>query len=331
MKDQIVQEILQHLPSIPSDQLNMIKDSIRMVLCNYEISPKQTAIQTVNNSSLHYLNLYLSSCEQAGKSPNTVELYKYHLSRLLSFLNKNVQDITDDDLYLYVYRYRHQRTVSNQYLDNIRIIFNGFFKWLIKRRVIDRNPVDALDPIKSQKKIKKPLSPHEMENLRSSCKNERDLAIIECLYSSAVRASELLQLNRSDISFSDGDVVVLGKGNKERVTYLNAKAHVHLQRYLEMRTDDNPALFVTSKAPHTRLQRSGLEAIARRIGAAAGVNKVHPHRFRRTSATDLLNVGMPIEQVQELLGHKNIETTRMYCTVTRESVKHNHRRFMNIA
>ena len=331
MKDQLVQEILQHLPDFSSDQLCTVKEAVRMVLCNYDISEKETALQVVNNSSQRYLQLYLATCEQAGKSPGTVANYRYHISRLLSYINKDIPTITDDDLYIYMYNYRHQNEVSNSYMDNIRIVFNGFFKWLIKRRVIDRNPVDAIDPIKSQRKIKKPLSPHEMENLRSSCKNERDLAIIECLYSSAVRASELLRLNRSDISFSGGDIVVLGKGNKERVTYLNAKAHVHLQRYLAMRTDDNPALFVTSKAPHTRLQRSGLEAIARRLGTAAGVENVHPHRFRRTSATDLLNVGMPIEQVQELLGHKNIETTRMYCTVTRASVKHNHQRFMNIA
>ena len=165
--------------------------------------------------------------------------------------------------------------------------------------------------------------------VRSSCGCERDLAIIECLYSTAVRASELLQLNRSDISFSRDDITVLGKGNKERITYLNARANIHLKNYLESRTDDNPALFVSSKSPYSRLTRCGLENILKRIGFSAQVEKVHPHRFRRTSATDLLNAGMPIEQVQELLGHKSIETTRIYCTVSQEAVKHNHKRLMN--
>lgn len=139
----------------------------------------------------------------------------------------------------------------------------------------------------------------------------------------------MLQLDRSDISFLKNDITVLGKGNKERITYLNAKSHIHLQNYLAMRTDDNPALFVSMKAPHNRLTRRGLEDIINRIALSANVENVHPHRFRRTSATDLLNAGMPIEQVQELLGHKSIETTRIYCTINQEAVKHNHKRYMN--
>ena len=330
MKEEIVQEILQHLTLSPA-QLVQVKDAVRIVLCKYDITAKETSLQAINNSSLHYLNLYLASCEQSGKSPDTIKQYKYHLTRLLSYLNKDVGQITDDDLYMYMYRYRHERPVSAGYLNLLRLIFNGFFKWLVKKRKIMLNPVDGIDAIKTKQTIKKPINPTEMEQLRSTCKRERDLAIIECLYSSALRVSELLQLNRSDISFADDDIIVLGKGNKERVTYLNARAHVHLQRYLASRTDNDPALFVSIKAPHRRLTRNGLEEIVRNIGRHAEVSNVHPHRFRRTSAIDLLNVGMPIEQVQELLGHKSIETTRRYCTVTREAVKHNHKKYMSIA
>lgn len=329
MKDQIIIDILHYLPEYNSDQLSEIKEAIRIVLCKYELSPKETTLQTINNSSLHYLQLYLESCEQSGKSKNTINLYKFHLSHLLSYINKNITDITDDDIYLYLYNYRHQRSVSNSYLNQLRIVFNGFFKWLIKKRVLTTNPVDSIDSIRYQKRIKKPLSAEEVELLRSSCQTERDLAIIECLYSTAVRASELLQLNRSDISFQKDDIVVLGKGNKERITYLNARSHIHLKKYLDSRTDNNPALFVSCRAPHDRLTRRGLEDIINRISYVANVNRVHPHRFRRTSATDLLNAGMPIEQVQELLGHKSIETTRIYCTVNQEAVKHNHKRYMN--
>lgn len=329
MKEQIIIDILHYLPEYNSDQLSEIKEAIRIVLCKYELTPKGTTLQTINNSGLHYLQLYLESCEQSGKSKSTINLYNFHLSHLLSYINKNVTDISDDDIYMYLYNYRHQRSVSNSYLNQLRIVFNGFFKWLIKKRILATNPVDSIDSIKYQKKIKKPLSAEEVELLRSACQTERDLAIIECLYSTAVRASELLQLNRSDISFHKDDIVVLGKGNKERITYLNARSHIHLKKYLESRTDDNSALFVSCRAPHDRLTRRGLEDIINRVSYAANVNKVHPHRFRRTSATDLLNAGMPIEQVQELLGHKSIETTRIYCTVSQEAVRHNHKRYMN--
>lgn len=329
MKEQVIIEILHFLPDYTSNQLSEIKEAIRIVLCKYEISAKETTLQVINNSSLHYLQMYLEACEQAGKSNGTINLYQFHLSHFLSYANKDIRNINDDDVYTYLYNYRHKRDVSNSYINQLRLVINGFFKWLIKKRILAANPVDAIDPTKCQKKVKKPLSAEEVEQLRSACSTERDLAIIECLYSTAVRASELLQLNRSDISFVRDDIIVLGKGNKERLTYLNAKSHIHLQNYLSLRTDDNSALFVGSKAPHNRLTRRGLEDILNRIALSANVENVHPHRFRRTSATDLLNAGMPIEQVQELLGHKSIETTRIYCAVNQESVKHNHKRLMN--
>lgn len=329
MKEQFICEILHHLPTFSTDQLSATKEAIRIVLCKYDLKPKETSLQVIDNSSLHYLQMYLESCEQTGKSSGTIELYRFHISHFLSYANKNITHINDDDIYSYLYNYRHQRPVSNSYLNQLRLVLNGFFKWLIKKRLLTSNPVDSIDPVKSQKKVKKPLSAKEVELLRSACASERDLAIIECLYSTAVRASELLQLNRADISFSKDDIVVLGKGNKERITYLNARSHIHLRNYLELRTDNNPALFVSNKAPHDRLTRRGLEDILKRLAISANVENVHPHRFRRTSATDLLNAGMPIEQVQELLGHKSIETTRIYCTINQEAVKHNHKRFMN--
>ena len=219
---------------------------------------------------------------------------------------------------------------SMAYLNNMRLVFNCFFRWLQRRKVILRNPVDGLEPIKYRQVVKKPLSPEELEKVRCACERERDLAIVEFLYSSAVRVSELCQLNREDVSWQADDVLVLGKGNKEREVYLNARAHLHLRQYLESRNDNDPALFVSAKAPHQRLTRAGIRNILSRIGAIAGVENVHPHRFRRTSATDLLRMGMPIEQVQELLGHVKIETTRLYCTVTKEQVRASHRRYMSV-
>ena len=145
MKEQIIIEILHHLPHYVAEQLAEIKEAVRIVLCKYDVTAKETSLQTVNNSSLHFLNMYLESCEQAGKSKGTVELYRFHLSRLLSYINKDIAAVSDDDIYSYLYNYRHKRSVSNAYLDHLRIIFNGFFKWLVKKRVLASNPVDPLD------------------------------------------------------------------------------------------------------------------------------------------------------------------------------------------
>ena len=329
MKEQIVMDILREMTTIlTQEQLMKLKEVVRVQLCGYDVRKKETALMRTDQNWMNYLQVYLEGFRQNGKSTGTIEQYNLHLSRMLSYVAKNVQDIEDDDLISYMYKYRALRKVSNRYLNNMRLVFNSFFRWLQRRKVIFRNPVDGLEPIKYKQDVKKPLSPEELEKVRCACEQERDLAIVEFLYSSAVRVSELCQLNRDDICWESDDVMVLGKGNKEREVYLNARAHLHLKQYLESRTDGNPALFVGTRAPHERLTKSGVRNILKKIGSAAGVSKVHPHRFRRTSATDLLRMGMPIEQVQELLGHVKIETTRIYCTVTKEQVRASHRRFM---
>ena len=329
MKEQIVMDILREMTTIlTQEQLMKLKEVVRVQLCGYDVRKKETALMRTDQNWMNYLQVYLEGFRQNGKSTGMIEQYNLHLSRMLSYVAKNVQDIEDDDLIAYMYKYRALRKVSNRYLNNIRLVFNGFFRWLQRKKIILRNPVDGLEPIKYKQAVKKPLSPEELEKVRCACEQERDLAIVEFLYSSAVRVSELCRLNRDDICWESDDVMVLGKGNKEREVYLNARAHLHLKQYLESRTDDNPALFVGTRAPHKRLTKSGIRNILKKVGNAAGVSKVHPHRFRRTSATDLLRMGMPIEQVQELLGHVKIETTRIYCTVTKEQVRASHRRFM---
>lgn len=329
MKEQIVMDILREMTTIlTQEQLMKLKEVVRVQLCGYDVRKKETALMRTDQNWMNYLQVYLEGFRQNGKSTGTIEQYNLHLSRMLSYVAKNVQDIEDDDLIAYMYKYRALRKVSNRYLNNIRLVFNGFFRWLQRKKIILRNPVDGLEPIKYKQAVKKPLSPEELEKVRCACEQERDLSIVEFLYSSAVRVSELCRLNRDDICWESDDVMVLGKGNKEREVYLNARAHLHLKQYLESRTDDNPALFVGTRAPHKRLTKSGIRNILKKIGSVAGVSKVHPHRFRRTSATDLLRMGMPIEQVQELLGHVKIETTRIYCTVTKEQVRASHRRFM---
>lgn len=329
MKDEIVMAILREMtPLLGQEQLDALKETVRAVLSGYEVQKRETSLMRTDQNGMNYLQVFLESFRQNGKSEGTIEQYRLHLSRMLSYVGKNVQEIEDDDLIDYIHKYKQIRKVSNRYLNSIRLVFNSFFRWLQRRKIILRNPVDGLDPIKYRQVVKKPLSPEELERVRCACEKERDLAIVEFLYSSAVRVSELVRLNREDICWESDDVMVLGKGNKEREVYLNARAHLHLKKYLESRTDDNPALFVSGRSPHERLTKAGVEYIVARIGKAAGVENVHPHRFRRTAATDLLRMGMPIEQVQELLGHAKIDTTRIYCTVTREQVRASHRRYM---
>lgn len=330
MKDEIVTAILREMmPILNRDQLEALKETIRAVLCGYDVQRRETAVRCVDQNGPDYLRTYLETIRQNGKSEGTIDQYRLHIGRMLAYVGKDVQRIEDDDLIDYLHRYKQIRQVSGRYLNNMRLVFNSFFRWLQRRKVILRNPVDGLEPIKYRQTVKKPLSPEELEKVRCACEQERDLAIVEFLYSSAVRVSELTRLNREDIRWESDDVMVLGKGNKEREVYLNARAHLHLRQYLDSRADDNPALFVTARAPHERLTRAGVEYIIAELGRVAGVENVHPHRFRRTAATDLLRMGMPIEQVQELLGHVKIETTRIYCTVTREQVRASHRRYMS--
>lgn len=329
MKDEIVTAIVQAMmPLLDTSQLVVLKETVRAQLCGYDIHKKETGLVCTDHNGMNYLQVYLETIRQNGKSEGTIDQYRLHISRMLICVRKNVQKIEDDDLINYMHKYKQMRHVSGRYLNNMRLVFNSFFRWLQRRKIILHNPVDGLEPIKYRQTIKKPLSPEELERVRCACEKERDLAIVEFLYSSAVRVSELTALNREDIRWQSDDVMVLGKGNKEREVYLNARAHLHLHQYLDSRTDGNPALFVSSKAPHERLTKAGIEYILSRLGAAAGVENVHPHRFRRTSATDLLRMGMPIEQVQELLGHAKIETTRIYCTINKEQVRSSHRRYM---
>lgn len=329
MENEVIMKVINRMMSVLNDtQLSILKESMQLVLCEYNITVKETSLTCTENNSLKYLYMFLDSFRINGKSEGSVKQYKLHLERFLLYINKNVEDINDNDVINYVYNYKEIRKVSQRYLNNIRLVMNSFFKWLQRKHIIVRNPVDGLEPIKYKTLIKTPLTAEELEKLRYACDNERDLAIIEFLYSSAVRVSELIKLDVTDIGWDNNDVIVLGKGNKEREVYINAKTNLHLKNYLDKRNDDNPALFVSLRKPYKRLTKSGIEYILKRIGKKAGVKNVHPHRFRRTSATDLLRMGMPIEQVQELLGHTKIDTTRMYCTISKEQVRASHRKYM---
>ena len=264
-----------------------------------------------------------------GKSVETVKRYRYELKRLLSYINKAVYSVTAGDISSYMRAYKRLRQVSNQTLQNVRAVYSSFFAWLRDRGRIRKNPMQLVENIKIEKVLKKPYTDEEREMLLRKCKTLRDKAMLEFLYSTAVRVSELARLNRDDIRFTNKDLIVLGKGAKERRVYINDRTNMYLREYLQSRTDSNLALFVSVKSPHKRLTKAGIEDIIRRIGNRAQVEKAHPHRFRRTAATNALNRGMPVQEVAELLGHANLQTTMRYCTVSQDSVQYHHRKYLS--
>lgn len=330
MKDEFITQVLTIMMGVLTQELcGELKTALYMALQEYELEKRSTELLDLDTSYIHYMQLFLARKKTEGKSERTINLYKLHLTRMLQTLNMAVDKITENDLFVYLAKYKKDNDVSNAYLDNIRLVFSSFFGWLNAKGYIPKNPTAGLEPIKIEKKIKQPFSDEELEKLRRICNQERDLALIEFLYSTGVRVSELVALNRNDIDFYGKNVVVYGKGSKERETYLNAASCLHLKAYLDSRDDDNEALFVSERAPHMRITVAGVEKILRRIGKDAGVEKVHPHRFRRTMATNVLKKGMPLEEVKELLGHTKLDTTMIYCTISKDNVKHSHQRLMS--
>ena len=330
MKEHLTMEIVNlMMPHLNNEQIITLKHSIYMVLQNYDIS-EHRKLPAVYKPNWHSsLKRFLDTKEFEGKSHETIKQYQYELNHLLSYLAKNVEDIDDSDISNYLLQYKIVRKISNQSLENKRLIYSSFFTWLHVRGAIPSNPMRNIPPFKIEKKIKKPFSDEERELLLMNAKHIRDKAMMEFFYSTCVRVSELAAINIADIRFSERDLVVYGKGAKERIAYINSRALVYLEMYLKSRTDNNPALFVSLNSPHNRLTKSGIELAIRRAGRRAGVANAHPHRFRRTGATNASNRGMPIEEVATLLGHEKLDTTRRYCTVKQQSVKYHHEKYLS--
>jgi site-specific recombinase XerD len=247
---------------------------------------------------------------------------------MLQAIDKNVKAITTDDLREYLTDYQSRSTVSKQSVDNVRRNLSSFFTWLEDENYILKSPVRRIHKIKTTTPVKETYSDDEMERLRDSCKEIRDLAMIDLLSSTGMRVGELVLLNREDIDFNERECIVLGKGDKERMVYFDARTKLHLQEYLKSRSDTNPALFVGLRSPNERLEIGGVEVRIRKLGRSIGIKKCHPHKFRRTMATVAIDKGMPIEQVQKLLGHEKIDTTLHYAMVKQSNVKNAHRKYI---
>ena len=329
MKMELIEMVLQRMVELLDQaQLQALKLAMTISMEGLEIRKEQTELSTDVTDNWEFSRRFLQAMVVAGKAQGTIVQYQMHLRILFEDIRKPVFEISDDDLMLHLARQKYQRDLSNRYLNLKRIVFRSFFGWLRRKKYIQENPAELLDQIKYDQEIKKPYSDEEREKIRCSCQRERDLALVDVLYSTAARVSEIAALNRSDIDFVDNGCIVHGKGGKERPVYLNASAAYHLQMYLQSRTDQNPALFVSCCKPYDRLGKNGIEAILRRLGRDAGVEHVHPHRYRRTALTNAANRGMPLQDVQSLAGHASPNTTMIYCTVDRSKVQAEHKMYL---
>ena len=284
-------------------------------------------IQNKSNQTLK--DEFLSAKQVEGCSERSVNYYSSTLDNLIKSLIKLFNQIETEDLRVYLSEYQKKNNASKQTIDNIRRILSSFFTWLEDEDYILKSPVRRIHKIKIMKQVKETYSDEALERLRDNCKTIRDLALIDILASTGMRVGELVKLNRVDVDFVNRECVVLGKGSKERVVYFDARTKLHLQNYLNSRTDDNEALFVSLLEPHNRLEIAGIEIMLRKLGRGLEINKVHPHKFRRTLATRAIDKGMPIEQVQKLLGHQKIDTTMEYAIVDQQNVKNSHKKYLS--
>lgn len=290
------------------------------------LTKETRSINGISNDN--YLSMFLNAKKIEGCSERTLAYYKTTVEKLLDGVDDPIRKVTTDDIRDYLANYQGLNDCSKTTIDNIRRNISSFFTWLEEEDYIIKSPMRRIHKIKTTKTVKEVISDEEIEKMRDKCKNLRDLAIIDLLYSTGIRIGELVRLNIDDIDFEERECIVFGKGDKERRVYFDAKTKIHLTDYINSRFDTNPALFVTLDAPYNRLQISGVEIRLRRLGRELGINKVHPHKFRRTMATRAIDKGMPIEQVQKLLGHSQIDTTMHYAIVNQTNVKVAHRKFI---
>lgn len=331
LENKIYDVIRKMTPKLNTTQLQDLKDTLFIVFENCDIvdNSEHTELAVVNESWKYDLQDFLTSKTLEGKTDETLERYRYELVRLLQYLNKATDDILPSDISKYMQAFKRIRRVSNSTLQGMRECYSSFFGWCHDNDRIDKNPMMQVEKIKVPKIIREPYSDEEREKLFRSAKNIRDKAIIEALYSTAVRVSELVKLDIKDINWSTKGVTVCGKGDKERIVYLNDRATMYLKEYLATRKDDNPALFVSLRAPHNRITKCAVEDMMNTVGRAAGIKKSHPHKMRRTSITNAVNRGMPIQEAALFAGHASTETTLLYWTADQEAVRYHHKKYLS--
>ena len=326
MKQHLINDVIQGMIHyLDNAQAEKLQEVLQHTLFNYKV------VENKGNEKISEKNLvelFLAAKRIEGCSEKSLKYYESTITSMLSELGKSVKHIVTDDIRTYLTEYQARKQSSKVTIDNIRRILSSFFSWLEDEDYILKSPVRRIHKVKTGTNIKETYTDEALELMRDNCTELRDLAIIDMLASTGMRVGEMVLLNREDIDFNERECVVFGKGDKERIVYFDARTKIHLQNYLNSRDDGNPALFVSLQKPHNRLQISGIEVRLRQYGKRLGLNKVHPHKFRRTLATMAIDKGMPIEQLQQLLGHRRIDTTLQYAMVKQSNVKIAHRKYI---
>ena len=326
MKQDLIKDVIQGmLPYLNNAQNEKLQEILQYTLVKYDVTENKQQEKTTKQN---FIELFLSAKRIEGCSEKSLKYYKATIDAMFNELQKGVKHIVTDDIRRYLTQYQEKKRSSKVTIDNIRRILSSFFSWLEDEDYILKSPVRRIHKVKTGINIKETYSDETLELMRDNCTELRDLAIIDLLASTGMRVGEMVLLNRNDIDFNERECIVFGKGSKERVVYFDARSKIHLQNYLKSRIDDNPALFVSLKSPHERLRIGGVEVRLREYGRKLGLQKVHPHKFRRTLATMAIDKGMPIEQLQQLLGHRKIDTTLQYAMVKQSNVKMAYRKYI---
>lgn len=327
MKDNITNSIIQQMLSVLDNaQLKQLRKVIETTMSEYDVVKREES-QSSENDDIS-VEKFIAAKRVEGCSETSLHYYKSTITIMLDKVKKPIDRITTDDLREYLTNYQSEKNSSKVTIDNIRRILSSFFSWLEDEDYILKSPVRRIHKVRAAATIKETYPDEALEIMRDNCDNLRDLALIDILASTGMRVGELVRLNRSDINFEERECVVFGKGSKERMVYFDARTKIHLQNYLLSRKDDEKALFVGLKAPYKRLSISAIEVRVRELGKRLNIPKVHPHKFRRTLATRAIDKGMPIEQLQHLLGHERIDTTLQYAMVKQSNVKIAHRKYI---
>ena len=323
MKELFISKICDAMEEhLTEDQLLLLRAVLQENVLNYTCDDEK-------KEKFDYIQIFLAAKRVEGCSEKTVHYYDSTIRNVLESIDKDPANITTDDLRLYLDEYQTKNKVSKVTIDNIRRILSSFFSWLEDEDYIAKSPVRRIHKVKTCKTVKETYSDEALETMRDGAETIRDLAIIDLLASTGMRVGELVKLNREDVDFNNRECIVLGKGNKQRKVYFDARTKIHLLKYLESREDEGGALFVSLQRPYDRLQISGVEIRLRELGRRLNISKVHPHKFRRTLATMAIDKGMPIEQVQQLLGHSSVDTTLQYAMVNQNNVKASHKKYIS--
>lgn len=314
---------------ISDNDLKVVLQELEIFVTDYNIEDRQTELVTYNDILPQCYKVYMISKKIEGLSPGTLKIYDLYLKDFLMYIRKPLEQITTNDIRVYLYQLQQRRKISNHSLDGKRLVINTFLEWCKNEDYIPKNPCKQINPIKFEEKPREPLTDIELELVRYGCRSYRDRAIIELFYSTGCRVSEMVNLNKTDIDFDSGEVYLFGKGNKHRISYINAKAEVALKKYLLARKDTNDALIVSERSPYQRLSKTGIERVVHIIGERSKIGRnLYPHLIRHTTATDALNRGMNVTEVQKILGHEKLDTTMIYAKVSQENVRYSHKKYI---